>query len=430
MNARKTVYAKKYRPTKNELADTTGILGTYVNEIDLYNEIEFIMENMKNPINYVIDCEDLSLDEKNKIIDIMFLFIDTKECKYHGISPLTMTKLLKIKEETITYLDFYSKIIKFAKEKNIEIFLYEHLYRLVLQIWNEHPKIISTNFRKKLIYIAFDNKLPPHILNKIKNDIGSWFINLDDKYINEMLEWLCRFDTTNELQRSKIIFEKLLEENSDDEKEFKKINNMTKSEYLLQQQKAKNKGLCKYIRENTICPHGAKCLFYHGKLEETYGFQMCKYGDKCGLFRKGECKFIHKPNKQQIHEINSFYKKMGKCDNGYIVPKFKCKKIDFECLVNPYIILQKEKTKSHHTIDPLLGDRDCINDDVVYTIPKCPVIVNNFGIEQKCDKSVFFMTVKNGKISNFYCCYEHMVLNEPDSSYVVKQNFLEALKIL
>jgi hypothetical protein len=190
---------------------------------------------------------------------------------------------------------------------------------------------------------------------------------------------------------------------------------MTLLEYKAQQEMAKEKGLCKYIRENKSCINGPNCMFYHGRIEDTYGIQYCRSGRNCNHLKKGECKFRHEPTNEQLHYVSNLYKSLYPYKKGFLVDKNKCKKIDNECINNPFFILRR---------------KNAIDNDVYYTIPGCSYVVKDtFGTTHPCGKNVFFMTLKKetNHPNNFYCCYDHMIHSEPDPIYIVKQNILNKI---
>ncbi|MEM0353975.1 MAG: hypothetical protein QXW79_00200 [Thermoplasmata archaeon] len=357
----------------------------------------------------IISSDELNITEKNKMVDYL-LGDENLE-----VGPDIISKLLEIKEETNDFVELYEKIICLAKKKKCEIFTYQHLYQLVLQIWMDHPNnLVSTDFRKKIIYISFGGKLPNKIVELIKSDIDIWFVNLRrNREITNLIYWLCTLDESGELEKYKNNYERIQDETSEKRKTFQKLYNMCIEEYYAYQQRAKANGLCKYIRRSEKCPHGTNCIFYHGKVEETYGIQMCKYGEKCSHLPLGECKFVHIPNKKQLEKIRNLYSSLQRTSNGFLARKEQTKYIDSQCLHNPFFILKK------------IGN---VGENILYIIPECNHVDEYFGIKKICKNPVRFMTKKNCKILNFYCNYEHMVAHEPRTSYVVKQNVLNLIQ--
>lgn len=327
------------------------------------------------------------------------------------------TKLLVLKEESNDYLKLYSDVILQAKQKGFDIFNYDHLHHLVLQIWMDFPKDISDSFRKKLILVGMghngngDNfSLPKYVSDKIKENIGVWLSSCEaNRRINAMTEWLFALDPTGELLDIKLKYEQNIPIIKEQSKNFRKKFGISKEDADTQQEKAKTNGLCKFIRNGEECPHKTKCIFYHGKLEQTYGVQPCRNGDSCHHLRLGTCKFVHKPNPKIICEINNIHKNLCEQNGKFLDINSKNEKlIDSNCLYNPFFTMKKIGTCKFGT---------------VYTVPKCACrLTNQFGIELQCNKPIKFMTKKNGHVSNFYCCYEHMQESEPDTDYVVKQS--------
>jgi hypothetical protein len=185
-------------------------------------------------------------------------------------------------------------------------------------------------------------------------------------------------------------------------------------DYVFQQEKAKKKGLCKNFREGIKCGHGVNCIFYHGKIEDTYGIQPCRHRDKCVHLQKGECKFVHDPSESQIYSTKAFYSLFSLENDLFYISRSKSNLVDFQCKNDPFIILKKEETTENN---------------VYYSIPICLCIVtNNYGVKFVCNKPVRFMSKEDGTVSSFYCSHEHMITSEPNcQSYVVKQNILDII---
>lgn len=382
------------------------------NEVLLPTIVDKTHNQIQDNVDVVIGDKLLSLPEKNSAIDKIFSY----ELCTLAISELTVTKLLQFKEETTSFLELFSNMVNFASARGIAIFGYQHLYQLILQQWMDPPKkVLTVNFRKKIISLGFGSAtLPRTIINLIKDNINVWFCNLGvNADVTELIEWLCIFDTSGEILHHKKLFEQSIKQSVDKKKAFRKMHNMTTEEYDVHQQAVKIEGLCKYIRENLACPHGVKCNFYHGKIVETYGIQPCRYNDRCQHLPKGDCKFVHDPNKQQLANTKAFYLAIKTDASSFLVDLSKTKYVDNQCYNNPFVILQKNEFDGRN---------------VHYSIPVCNcVVTDEFGVEHKCSKPVLFMSKKNGKISNFYCCYEHMNVNEAGCIYVVKQNVLDKI---
>ena len=433
------------------------------NLILIKNYIEKLLNN-PNPIDVII-ASSLSLKEKlclvGNLLDcykIHFANVDT------GISSKTISILLENKQENLEFKKLFSKIIHFWNEtyhsttKNTSIFTYNHLYNLVIQAWTDLPIVFSNNFRKEIILIGLGGKLgeftdsklvqinptrgnlgeftdskfvqinptrgihiPQNIINCIKADIHVWLVNIGkNKCVTEMIEWLFQLDTTGELTNIKVAYETNMKLSAESVKAFQKQYNMTKEEFVLQQDKAKKNGLCKFIRGGNECKFGTTCKFYHGKLQETEGIQECFNGTNCNHIANGKCKFVHKPTKKQLADAKKFYQELEKDDTGYLVPYSRMKNIDLHCSCDPFIILKK---------NGIVGNK------IHYSIPSCSYIStcetsldrNEYDCDFYCNKPVKFMT-KNNQTMNFYCSYEHMTKSEKNIlSYAVKQNILDQI---
>ena len=389
---------------------TTNISGSF-SEDPLY-----ILRLCKCPIDLVLATR-LEISEKLCLIANIIGFVKINCPNWDiGISICTITKLLQIREETDNYYGLFSIIIDYGYGQKLLLFTYEHIYQLIIQLWMEIPsKMLSIEFRKKLIVKGLNSHLPATIIENIKFNVETWFSNLNkNSQITLLVEWFCELDSLGQLLAIKKSYEKTVQDKIEEDKAFKRKYNITIDEYNARQQVAKKNGLCKFIRQRTECPYNVNCTFYHGRLEETFGIQECRTGDKCQLLQKGECKFLHTSSPDRIDKTKKFYSQMNKLGESYLVPKEKVRQVDLECLYNPYIVLQKIETnnKSNYT---------------KYVIPRCKHTTNKYGIEHVCNKRVLFMTKNNTKIKNFYCCYEHMVANEPAPFYVVKQNILDQM---
>jgi hypothetical protein len=374
-----------------------------------------IILNHRSPLDMIITCNFISFEEKMYIIDSIIEITNKYYPDYHlNITSKTISLFLQIKKEEDAYIACFTKIINFCSLHCLNAFTYIHLYHLVLQIWMDSPNNIVTNdFRKKLITIGINGTSKELIFNQIKMNLDIWFINIDkNQEVAELIDLICHLDDTGQLTSCKVLYEKKEKEKTNDIKIFQKKYNMTPHEYQIHQQIAKENGLCKYIREGKVCPRKTECIFYHGCVEETYGIQKCKYGTKCKHIIRGECKFVHEPSDEQMDEIKKFYNSLKRIRNTniFLVERHRSSYIDSQCLINPFIVLKK---------------KEIIGKFVHYQIPFCShQIENEYGIKHACRNHVRFMTKQDGKISNFYCCYEHMNANEPGCSYVVKQNVL------
>ncbi|XWV24614.1 putative ORFan [Tupanvirus deep ocean] len=367
----------------------------------------------KKPVDCILSSL-VSIQKKSLLVHELLCFLKNSNINYcAGISENTMSILLENKEDTNEYLYLFKNLVEFSNTLNLKIFTYNHLYHLVLQMWMDLPQTFSNEFRKTLIYIGFNENLPVDVIKQIKINAGIWFANVGkDPNITNLIEWLCEFDTTGELSTIRHTIEKTMVLSIESTKAFQKQYNMTKEEYNIQQNKAKEKGLCRKIRNGEECPHGVGCMFYHGKLQETYGVQICRNGDSCSRLPTGECKFVHTPTKKQLETVINFYNSLKREGDGFLVEPSMVRWVDTQCKLNPFIILKKDGR---------------IGDHVHYSIPVCSGCeTNEFGVSYDCNKPVKFMTKLEGQPANFYCCYEHMIQNEDEEScyYSVKQNIL------
>ena len=406
-------------PTVNDLSD---IYEDQTNLISIKNYIEKLLCN-PNPIDIII-ASDFSLKEKLCLVENLLDCYKTYFFNLNtGISSKTISILLENKQENSEFKNLFSKIIQFWHDayyhtNSTPIFTYDHLYHLVIQVWADLPMVLSTNFRKEIILIGLGNlvnstrgnHIPQNIINCIKADIHDWLVNIGkNQCVTNMIDWLFQLDTSEELINTKLAYEKNMKLSVESDKAFQKQHNITKEEYVVQQEKAKKYGLCKFIREGNECKFGVKCKFYHGKLEETEGVQECFNGFNCNHIANGKCKFVHTPTKKQFTDAKDFYEELEKDDTGFLVPYSRMKSIDLHCSCDPFIILKKGGT---------------IGEKIHYFIPKCSCVSS---CDLYCNKPVRFMT-KNNQVMNFYCSYEHMVKSEKNTpSYVVKQNILDQI---
>jgi hypothetical protein len=380
-------------------------------EQNIKNQYLLYLLTNPNPIDTIL-ISDLTISEKIKLFDIFVSFSKFNESKPLdiGLSKTTMTLLLERKEDTSDYICLFEKIVNFSQNFfSDSILTYEHLYRMIIQSWMDLPSNFTNEFKKKLITIALKEGLSDVIIQEFKINALEWFINLKNKNIGEMINWLCMIDASGELTNIKNTYELNLEMEEIIEKEFKKKYNMSKKEYEMKQHNNKKNGLCQFVRKKTNCPHNKECKFYHGKLEETYGVQPCRSGEKCKFLITGECKFVHQPTKNQMLQITNFYKCLHK--TNFCVTKKQSTYIDKQCKTNPFIILMKTNDSNNY---------------VQYCIPRCSCpVTDTFGIVQLCNKPVVFMTKNvSGEPEKFYCSYEHMNKMEIPSFYCVKQNTL------
>lgn len=413
------------------------------------------MTQLKNLLKQKKSVDDilvsnLSIGKKIKLIDFIIRSQELNNIdSCVEITPSTMTLLLKEKKNTVKYIILFTKIVKFSKKNfSKSIFTYEHLYHLIIQAWMDLPIFLTNQFRKKLIMIALSSDvdenvneinpnqdldgilhdtekhrngtnekctLPHEILQNFKLNANEWFVNLNNPVISEMIDWLCDIDISGELAKIKNAYEKKLLEEKEIEKAFKKKFNMTRKEYETKQQIAKINGLCKFVRDNTKCPHGTNCNFYHGNLEETFAIQPCRNKKKCKFFLTGDCMFVHEPTKNQLIQINKFYKTL--VNNNFRMTKSQSVYVDKQCNTNPFIILKKNEET---------------NDYVKYCIPNCCCkYTDTLGVIHYCIEPVVFMTKKkSGDPLNFYCSYEHMTMYENPISYCIKQNVLKLIECL
>lgn len=364
--------------------------------------------SIDDPVDYIISDSSFSIDDKMYLFDVLVDYL--KSINYQcalNITEDTISNLLEMKEESEIFFIFYNKIIRAANELEIMPFGYKHLYHLILQMWMDYP-LITNDFRKELILVGLNSHLRSDIIDQIENDVHIWFTNYDKNVnINDMISWLCKLDSSHKLEEIKNIYQKNIITLKENDKYFQKMYGMTLEEYNAQQERAKKNGLCKFIREGKECGHGVKCMFYHGRLEETYGIQPCRNGYKCSHLLMGECKFSHLPTSTQMEEIKDFYHLFHLDGNIYYAPKRMEKYVDNQIKRNPFIVLKK--IKSH-------------KDYVSYCVPKCECQTTDiYGVKKQCHNVVRFMSVT----LSFYCSYEHMQILEPKCSYVVKQNAID-----
>ena len=414
---------------------------------DIPDAMEFLnhIVNIDHPIDYILYLH-ISMDEKRYYIGLLLnlnnldIGSEFSQQIVLQLTPRTLSKFLSMKEESDSYLEIYRDLIAYARYMDEELFGYNHLYHLIFQIWMDFPNNVSDDFRKKLILIGFGcnesddselndnnnddesdnlssdsvqtNCMPGFFLEKIKDDIGTWLSRSETNLgINTLVQWLFKLDATGELHDIKTKYDANIILLKEESKNFRKQHGISKEEYEIQQQKSKKNGLCKFVRNGEDCPNKTKCIFYHGKLEHTYGIQICRNGKKCPHLRMGICKFVHEPDDRTIEQTRDLYKLFSVKEGKFLdVYSKNNKNINNQCLHNPFFILKK------------LGS---CNAGTVYTIPKCECYSENqFGVSYRCNKPVKFMTKKNGLASNFYCCYEHMGKTEQSVDFVVKQNII------
>ncbi len=197
---------------------------------NLYNNIVYIAS--KNP--KIIDNV---LLKKNVPIDIKFLLITiilnlAKDNKINIIiTSETITHLLKLKENNIYYYDIYDMICSYCNDKKLNVFIYNHLYQLVLQPWINSNSNIPLKIRKKMIQSSFPNGFNNEILHSIYLEQEMWFSNINqNKEITELINWLCYYDKSNVIMTYKINFETESLNNIKEMKEFKKQYHITLEE--------------------------------------------------------------------------------------------------------------------------------------------------------------------------------------------------------
>lgn len=363
------------------------------------------MKNNK-PVDTVIKSVQLNIKEK-KFVIVQILSLDKYLHLSHklDITSMTISKLLKFKSNNKDFMDLFKIIIEASSNA---IFTYEHLYHLILQIWMDDA---GTSFslcnRQILISIGLGEKIHQDFLENIKKDVVCWFCNVDKIYeITHLVNWLCTIDDSGDLTRYLNMYKNSASELELNVKFFKKISGMTPNEYQMRQRRTKKNGLCKFIRESKICPYGFSCNYYHGKIEETYGFQLCRSGNKCTRLKTSGCKFCHVPTDSDIISTKNIYGLFTRIQNNVLAldPIYE-KYIDEQLINNPFCIFQKTGRTP---------------DKVYYKIPKCEChITDEYGLRTICGKSVRFMS-KN----RFYCCFEHLECSKQSSNYTVKQNIL------
>lgn len=347
----------------------------------------------------MISIDDILLSNRSYRTKLSML----RECiDFYNVNSNTITLLLSMKKNCIEYLEIFKLLVN--SEKTGKIFSSEHLYNIIFQSWADLPLIIPLKIRKKLIRIGIGNNVSNTIVDDIKKNPEMWFSN-NTKNIIELINYLCKLDSTCEINSVRFSYVHQTRTNLVNTKLFQKKNNITQNEYQIRVQKTKANGLCSYVRRGLECPLGINCMFYHGKIEETYGIQLCRKADNCQHFKSGECKFIHIPNKTQIANTKNIYGSLEKDGDFFKIPILMENFIDNLILNDPFVILKKYMYKNNY---------------VYYELPSCE---HKFGCNF-CHRSVKFMTKKLGKPYHFYCCFEHMPKYTP---YVVKQNIIEYL---
>ncbi len=395
------------------------------------HQLKFLIKNSL-PVDAIIKSvysTEIKLNLFNNLIQALNLNNIHSDIR---ITSATMSLLLKKKEDSDEYMTLFSNIVKYYNNfYSKPLFSYEHLYQLIIQAWMDLPTRFTNDFRKNLILAALANScsyddsssdsgsssgwtLPQYIIREFKLNAQEWFVNLKNPLISEMIEWLCAIDLSGELTKIKDAYLKKLLEDQEIEKAFKKKFNKTRQEYEIKQHQAKINGLCRFVRDGTLCPHSTNCIFYHGNLAETYAIQPCRKGDKCQFLLRGECKFVHRPTDNQLKQLTKFYDTLTK--QNFCMTTKQSIHVDDQCKKNPFLILKKVKETE---------------DNVQYSIPKCScVYVNVFGITRFCNEPVKFMTKnKKGEAINFYCSYEHMIASETPISFCVKQNVLNMINM-
>ena len=418
--------------------DTTNNLHSMArqNRLDLcpnpLNVFETFLSS-EHLVDIIILCNTLNISEKKELIlELMIYSMDRSTPSNLNISSKTISNLLMIKEDKLEYIQLFHILILFSLHHKLSIFTYDHVYHLILQMWMDNNNI-SDKFRKIIIFTGLNENesLISSIFDRIKQDTEIWFSNLSKNFtIRELFNWFCQFDKTNQLIRMLKLYEDNQNKMMAYTKDFIKLHDITIEEYRTKQDNAKKNGRCKYIRnKNDSCPYGVKCLFYHGKIEETYGVQVCKAGLNCMYLPKSECKFYHEPSSDQLNDTMEIYLLL-KCWSGdinhlyleqknllyhkpLVIDKKKSKYIDSQAKINPFFIINKIGTSTKNA--------------VLYTIPTCECSITDiYGTESICHKAVSFMT--NGtKKSNFYCSYDHMINSKKKCQYIVKQNIVDKI---
>lgn len=376
---------------------------------NLFNNIVYIAAKNPKIINTVLLKKNFPLKIKYLLITIILNL--AKDNKINIIiTSETITHLLKLKDNNLFYYDIYDIICSYCNNNKLNVFTYNHLYQLVLQPWINSNSNIPLKNKKKMIQLSFPNGFSNEILHSIYLDQEMWFDSINqNKEISELIEWLCYYDKSNVIMTYKIQFETKNLNNIKEMKEFKKQYHISLEEYKIKQENAKKNGLCKYVRNNQLCPKYTICNFYHGPVEDTYGIQYCKYGNQCKYIQNNECNFLHKPSDLQISKLKEFYSSIKKIDNTtFMVDQLQEEYIDNKIKTDPYIILKKINR---------------IGNMIIYKIPTCDANVKDInGNYCKCNKNVVFASENFNK---FYCSYIHMYESEKTHKYTIKQNFLK-----
>lgn len=364
------------------------------------------LRNTNRPVDSIIK---LNIDIAEKYLTIKNLFVFSEKFNINlNVTCETLTLLLRIKSEKPEFLALYSFII----DKYPFIFNCDHLYHLVFQIWIDiRETYISMETRKNLIYIGLKNGLNDTIMEKIKEESDIWFLYIsENSEVYELIQFICKIDISGKFRKYKELYESRSKEHRENDKIFRKINGITMNEFKDKRERTKRNGMCKFIIENKICPYGINCKFYHGRVQDTFGIQICKHGTKCDI---KFCKFKHEPTPEIIAMTQKMYSNYFVCSNNYLISRINQEKeIDNHILKNPYFIAQKVKRT---------------NNTVYYQIPKCCCsIQDEFGNPTKCNKPIVLMS-RNSINFRFYCCYEHMESQEKIINFAVKQNILDKI---
>lgn len=384
--------------------------------------------NKKRPIDALLESN-ISFDEIKRVIDTMLIVTNLFNLKNDlRITSKTINKLLLKIEESQQFMDIFTKIMHFSTKKKVQIFTYSHLQQLVLQVpeylsvktinvntsTRRQNFVISNCFRKRLIICGLSNCTLSNMFEQINSEIFDWFGNTGkNNSMIELINWLCFIDDTGQLLKYKRDFRTSNEQIPENIHINKKTRYITHEDYAIQQEEAKKNGLCKYVRENKECTFGTNCKFYHGKIEDTYGIQVCRHGDNCPHLLMGDCKFVHRPSEKILKNAIDFYSMFSKNEELYCIDNEKAKFVDKQCKINPFIVLKKKHMSESNTY---------------YFIPKCQCfITDNDGNRILCNKPVHFMTKNNINFPNFYCSHKHMMLSESNCRYYVKQNIVDSV---
>jgi hypothetical protein len=231
------------------------------------------LRNTEYPIDSIIKLKNTDIAEKYFSIKNLISFTEKFNINLN-VTCETLTLLLRIKSEKPEFLELYSFLI----DKYPFIFNCDHLYHLVFQIWIDiRETYISMETRKNLIFIALKDGINDKIMEKIKEESDIWFLYTNENSeVHELIEFICEIDSSGKFRRYKELYESHYKEHRENDKLFRKITGITMIEFEEKRERTKRNGMCKFIIEKKECPYGINCKFYHGRVQDTFGIQICK----------------------------------------------------------------------------------------------------------------------------------------------------------